>query len=192
MGSSSKARVSERMRGGSKKRKRDGRWLGLGQGYSVNMFFGVSEEVLCLRHGWLGRIIETVRMPRGTFRDSERSWRVKVIMALVQKAKQAASNGAAPGGKPAEFARLFPTLADYMYDMAFADGEPRKPATVTIMAGDNSNLKMVLNDRQEAMSLWATGTTLADLFLTMETLLNTEDAPWRKDMGANYKKKVGK
>jgi hypothetical protein len=112
------------------------------------------------------------------------------IMALTRRAQQITAGGVREAVKPEGFRLNYPMLADHLFDLEFEDGTKRQRSTLTIMAGDVSGLKAVLNDRTEKLSLWATGLDIDDVLLTMEALLCSKDAPWKQDNRQENQKKT--
>ena len=72
-------------------------------------------------------------------------------------------------------------LHEYLTAATFSDGSPRTTATLTIMCGDTTGVKVVLNDRAEGMSLWATGDDPQDALEVLEAILNLAVVPWKAD-----------
>lgn len=175
-------------RGTAKGRIRDPEWQRVDSQWEVNLYRYGGQEVLAIRRIWTESILATINLPAGTVKDAPRGWVRGLVMAIVKRAK----NGAA--GEPLS-ARVYTAwikdhmrLWEYLTETAFADGSPRLTATLTVMAGDVSGVKMVLNDRSEGMALWATGADIPDCLDTLEVLLGDEAAPWKQDKRLNLKK----
>lgn len=89
---------------------------------------------------------------------------------------------------PRDFCERFPALAEYLVSGMYVDDSPRQRSTITVMAGDADGFKAVLNDRDNARSLWATAQTLDGVFVSLEAMLCSGNAPWRADRQEGKKK----
>lgn len=176
-------------RGPNKRKSKDLGWERIDKDWQVRIAGCGLDEILVVRNLWSGRIVVTRQMPRGTCWHAGPAWVEALVMGLIRKAEMVGGPEAVGPRKPASFARDCPVLADYLFDETFANGTKRQRSTLTVMAGDVAGFKAVLNDREEGMSLWATGETVEETLLTMEALLNTQDAPWRRDKPRNIPKK---
>lgn len=161
--------------------KRSDGWVSPCGKWVVRMTIGEAEEVLVVRHRWSGMVAATLRLPVGTVINSTFGWMEGVIMGLVRKAELGQKGATLGPVKPAMMEREMPLVTSYLFDDAYENGEARQRSTITVMAGDLVGVKVVLNDRAEAMSLWVTGESVDDALLTMEILLSKPDAPWRRD-----------
>lgn len=83
--------------------------------------------------------------------------------------------------------RAYPCLMAFLGDRAWDDGQPRTPGTITIFMEDDM-LKAALNDRDEGMSMYASGGTLDGVLGSLEGHLADEDGDWRAWKSAGAKK----
>lgn len=103
------------------------------------------------------------------------------MMGRLRKLDPSEREGAGPPRfNDADFRATYPALAEFMFDETYEDGSPRKPSSVTIFVSDGS-LKAVLKDADNDRAMWAAGDSWPDLLLTLDCLLDSEDAVWRVD-----------
>lgn len=100
---------------------------------------------------------------------------------FIRRVQRDKSIGPADPQLPGDFCTRFPAMAEYLAVGRYPDGAVRQRSTITIMAGEGSGFKAVLNDRDNARSLWATAMTADGLFVSLEALLCDPNAPWRAD-----------
>lgn len=83
-----------------------------------------------------------------------------------------------------EFERLCPALAEYLTAAIEGEGRQRKTATLLLFAEDGC-FKVCLNDRQEALSAWASGSTIQEAIEALEASLQAGEASWRRSAGVS-------
>lgn len=155
--------------------------LDLGDGLEVFLISTRNFDLLVCHHRYSGRVHFTRLLPGGVW--AEISWEQRTEMAMSFLKRPVADQKATEQGValPSDIRLNWPALGEYLYAEKYPDGQPRARATLTLMAGDASGWKMVLNDRQEGRSLWATGDTLEEALLALETALQADHTPWRAD-----------
>jgi hypothetical protein len=180
--------LEARSRERAKKRPRDGPWKRLDASHEVNLFACGGEEVLVVRKIWTQSVAGTICLPRWTVRDAPAGWVRRLAMAIAKP--KAASSDRGPLS-----ARVFsPWIKDHMRlwerltEATYDDGSPRETSTLTVMPGDVSGLKVVLNERDLGLSLWATGPDIPECLDTLELLLGDEYPPWKGDKRLKLKK----
>lgn len=77
-----------------------------------------------------------------------------------------------------EWAKLYPAITEYMTLIIDDDKKPRQPSTLYIFA-EGGVWKACLGDRDNDLSLWASGETIAELLESLEALLEADSPPWR-------------
>jgi len=78
----------------------------------------------------------------------------------------------------AAFAGDYPTLHEYLFQTAWADGSFRHTSTLSVFT-DNGIMKVVINDRDNNRSAFFTGKTWRDIFDKLEAALAGETVDWR-------------
>lgn len=81
-----------------------------------------------------------------------------------------------PGG--GQFALAHPALWEHLTALHFDDGTPRLPSTLTIFV-DAGAVKACLNDRDQGMTGWAAGDSVAACLMSLERALQAETVDWR-------------
>lgn len=76
------------------------------------------------------------------------------------------------------FNKLYPLLGQHMTQLAWSDGKPRDPSTMSIFT-DGPLWKVFLNERNSRQSLCVTAATHAELLAVLETSLGSGCADWR-------------
>jgi len=72
-----------------------------------------------------------------------------------------------------------PAIVEYLSLETFEDGSKRERSSLLVIV-ESGLLKVCLSDRQNARTLWRSGTSLEDVLLAMEVALQTDVADWRK------------
>jgi hypothetical protein len=176
------SRESERRQGvrGRKGRKK-GEWKRVDASHEVALYGIKTEEVVVLRKMYTCSVMATLNLPRFTVRDAPRGWLKGVLMAIIRRRGNGAGGEAATARVFTPWVTAHPLLWSYLTETSFHDGEPRATSTLSVMNGDMGGVKLVLNDRAEGLSLWATGADIPECLDTLELLLGEEEAPWKKD-----------
>lgn len=182
MGYFSREKVARTMRGRSRKIV-ERRWMAvdIGSGWVVSPLFTRYYDLLICHHRFSGRVLSTRLVPAGVWAEITADQRQEMAMSFLSR-PTAASNGKQSGVPAPEDVRShWPAVGEYVYAENYPDGTPRAKSTITLMAGDASGWKLVLNDRQEGRSLWATGESLEDAFCALELQLESANPPWKAD-----------
>lgn len=82
----------------------------------------------------------------------------------------------------------WPALAEYLFDDHWPEGGARVTSTVLVCV-DEGRLKACINDRANERSAWVSGSSLIDLFTTLDAALATDSAAWRASGWRKGKKK---
>ena len=99
-------------------------------------------------------------------------------MSFLAKGKK----GRAKPGEDKEFKKLHPAIWEYLTTETF-EGKPRQTSTLLVLW--ENGVKVMLNDRQEGLTLWSGGSTVAEALLNLEAELEGPDPDWRQ---SNWKK----
>lgn len=137
--------------------------------------------VISVRHRWSKQVVKTWCVPASEVHIHASDALAEVDQMALRR--EAAGPGQVEQGpEPDEgFKGDYPYITEYLYSGAFEDGTPRQRSTITLMAGDVHGLKCVLNDREQARSLWVTAPDLVDLMETLEHALASEKPSWKFD-----------
>lgn len=184
MGMFSREKVAKTMRGTARKRV-ERRWLAVAlvDGWVVSPIFTRHYDLLVCHHRFSGRVCCTRLLPAGVWAEITAEQREEMGMSFLSR-PTATANGKAPGvAAPDDVRSHWPAIGEFLYAEAYPDGSPRQRSTITLMAGDSAGWKLVLNDRQEGRSLWATGESLEDALCALELQLESPNVPWRMDRG---------
>ncbi len=92
------------------------------------------------------------------------------------------------GFDDAAFAKDYPTLYEHLTATTWEDGTARIPSSI-IMFAEEGMLKACLSERNDQMSLWASGNGLKGVLKALEGALNTPAPQWRKQKSQGGKKK---
>jgi hypothetical protein len=140
----------------------------------------IGERVLLFRYAWYPRRVErTVVLPVWVVRElGPDRWHLRVCEMLKKTDVKSGKNDKLACKLDKEFSSDHPALWDYLTQKLWEDGTERRTATLTIFAEDGL-LKVCINDRDSARSLWASDETWAGTFEALEALLGDPKAPWR-------------
>jgi len=86
--------------------------------------------------------------------------------------------------RDATMEEYFPALCEYLTATVVGETSQRRTATLLLFAEDGL-FKVALNDRQEAMSAWASGQTVQEALEALEASLQAGEASWRRSAGAS-------
>jgi len=136
--------------------------------------------VVLFKYSWYPRRVErTVVLPVWVVRELGPSrWAERMTDMLKKTDVKSGKNDKLACKHDKAFASDHPTLWDYLTQLVWEDGTVRRTATLTIFAEDGL-LKVCINDRDSARSLWASDETWAGTFEALEALLGDPKAPWR-------------
>lgn len=149
--------------------------------YRAYAFRTRNADVLCILHLFSGRVVWTACLPVGLLADLWADALGEVTMSFLRKAVPPGNGQQRGPVPPAKMLTEYPALCEYLYGEEYPDGSRRQRSTLTLMAGDAVGVKVVLNDRDQGRSLWATGSDLEDCLLALEAMLQYDDCPWRLD-----------
>ena len=138
-------------------------------------------DLLVCHHRFSGRVHYTRVLPAGVWAEVTGQQRLEIAMSFLRRPSPKVATEDQGVALPSDVRLDWPALGEYLFVERYPDGASRQRATLTLMAGDAVGWKMVLNDRQESRSLWATGETLAEAMMALEVALQAEHAPWRQD-----------
>jgi len=83
-------------------------------------------------------------------------------------------------GPALEWATTHPALHEYLTLEKYPDGGQRQTATLLLFV-EGTEWKGCLRDRDTSRTLWASAGSLLDVIETLELILQSDDAQWRKD-----------
>lgn len=72
----------------------------------------------------------------------------------------------------------YPTLCGYLADQSWDDGSERVTSTLLFFV-EEARVKVCLNDRHNARSLWSSGKQVDTALESLECMLNTEEPDWK-------------
>lgn len=104
-------------------------------------------------------------------------------MAFIRR-KTTGGDGAVAGGGDVgsvDVASL-PALMEYLTSATWPEGDARETSTLLVFV-EEGRFKGVLNDREQARSLWASSPSLAGLLEALEGMLASGSAEWREQRG---------
>lgn len=164
------------------------REVGVGGGVVVSVSSVPAGALLVAKHAWTGRVLRQLVVGWDDWLSIDVPTRLGVLMSFFKK-----PNGA-PVGKgqdkrieDKDLLKEAPTLAAYLQEDAWPDGEARQRSTMVVFV-EEGTFKACLSEKDAGMSLWAASGSFWGILEAMEARL-TEDRPdWRK---ARVKKKGG-
>jgi hypothetical protein len=157
------------------------RAMSLGDGLEVFPITTRHLELWFCHHRFSGRVIFTQVVPAGIWAEVTAGQREQIAMSFLKRPTTDAKSAEQGVQVPSDVRTNWPALGEYLFSEKYPDGSPRARSTLTVMAGDASGWKMVLNDRQESRSLWSTGETLEECMMALEVALQADYTPWRAD-----------
>jgi len=83
-------------------------------------------------------------------------------------------------GQALAWATTHPALHEYLTAEKYPDGGQRMTATLLVFV-EGTEWKGCLRDRDTSRTLWASAGSLLDVIETLELILQSDDAQWRKD-----------
>lgn len=87
-------------------------------------------------------------------------------------------NGTGAGALDAALASSCPALHEFLTLRVLPDGKARTPSTLLLFA-EGGLWKACLNERDQAVNLWATAETFQGLLLELEARLTADHVEWR-------------
>lgn len=148
----------------------------------VRWLMSYSDSVVSLK--WRDRRLARWRfageLPTWYFSCLSRSeWKEWVMSVLGKvRAVEGRPGGVAPAADEA-FAKKFPAVWEYLTAPAYPDGEARDLSALTVF-WEEGVCKMVLNDRDNERSMWASAPTFQECLLSLNKRLSGADEPWRR------------
>lgn len=113
----------------------------------------------------------------------------EMLMALKRVTPDKKLTGAEGAGfEDPGFAKDYPTLYEHLTSVTWEDGSARITSSMILFA-EEGMLKGCLSERNDHLSLWASGSSLKGLLKALEAALNTPMPQWRKQKGQMAKKK---
>lgn len=88
-----------------------------------------------------------------------------------------------------ELGKRLPLLVEFLSESRYADGSPRVLPTLTLFV-EPGLLKACLNDRDQSMVAFVTGSSLLGLLEALETGLEADSLDWRQS-GQSTRKRRG-
>jgi hypothetical protein len=99
----------------------------------------------------------------------------------------ASTKKAAPGRTvdDPDFQQRYPILYELLTNTEPVNGTARVPATLTLLTEDGM-AKGGVHDRQRAVSLWQSSTTILGVLVALEEALTARPVPWRRTDASQY------
>jgi hypothetical protein len=136
---------------------------------------------LVTRNRWTGVVVSQVVYTRAHLIE----WGWENLEGVVEKFfnrpggdKSDKDGEGVPMADPA-FRKAYPTLAAYLLDVSWPDGEERQVGSLVVFA-EEGQWKVCLSDRDTGHVLWASAKTFGDLCLCLEARLTDKGVDWRK------------
>ena len=109
---------------------------------------------------------------------------------MVLKRRDSGVLSGSPGESPAAdgFASAYPNLWEMISSARWPDGSPRVPSTLLLFC-DDGMAKACLNDRDQGLTAWATGSGFLALLAALEAGLASDSLEWRRPAGFGKKKR---
>lgn len=99
-----------------------------------------------------------------------------------RRQKPGASTAQQPHADATELLERWPTLASWLTDPTFEDGESRQGGWMAVSA-DSGVFKALLKDQAEGLQINVSAATPRQLLDLVEHVLTDPNAPWRHDRG---------
>jgi len=136
---------------------------------------------LCIFVRWTGRLLRQVDYPWSTINALTPEARRRIFMDFFKKPLAngipVGSNGQTP--TPPGLNERAPTLAHFLCDASWPDGEERQRSTIVVFVEDGM-FKACLSDKDSGTSLWASCRSFDDLLEALEARLTDDRPDWRK------------
>jgi len=178
----------KRIREESADRRRSVRSRPRGRRVAAGLFFVFRTPTVVvwhLRNPWSFRGDRWLVWPAGVFSDLS-TWQEESAMSRFIKpgAERKVSGAGEFAARDPVMEEMFPALAEYLTAVAIGEDRQRKTATLLLFAEDGV-FKICLNDRQEALSAWASGPTVQEAIEALEASLEAGEAAWRRSGAVN-------
>ena len=101
-------------------------------------------------------------------------------MALSRTVGGASAVAGVHGAADEQLSLRYPTLHDFLTEVVWDDGKPRKPGTFLLFT-DAGRWKACIHDKDARTACFVTGESVDSLFQSMEVGLAEGTLDWRKD-----------
>lgn len=138
-----------------------------------------------LRHPFTVRRDRWLVWPAGVLDDLSPEEREASVSRFIKPGQERRVAGTGEfAARDALLEEYFPALAEYLTATVLGEDRQRKTATLLLFCEDGL-FKVCLNDRQEALSAWASGETAREAIEALEASLEAGEASWRRSAGAS-------
>jgi len=103
-------------------------------------------------------------------------------MSFLNKVDAAAKGSTQPVSAIGGTFGVTPAVIEYLTSVQYPDGSPRERSTVSVFVEDGV-IKACLSDRDQARTLWRSGSSLEDAILGLEQAIADGTADWRRSGG---------
>jgi hypothetical protein len=101
-------------------------------------------------------------------------------MALSRSVGAAQAAGQTRGAEDEAFSLRFATLHEFLTQLVWEDGKPRKPGSILLFT-DQARWKLLVHDKDARMGAFLTGNTVDGLLQDADDGLSNGSLDWRKD-----------
>lgn len=126
--------------------------------------------------GVVVRTLSGSALGKGTMSRSVVQAEVEGMLRKVSAEERAKASMVQP--VDATFAKVYPDLFEFLTADAYPDGQTRVRATLLVLC-DGDLFKACINDRDNEMSHWVTGTSFGACMKAAEAAVNCPTTPWR-------------
>jgi hypothetical protein len=109
-------------------------------------------------------------------------------VAINRRVVVATTEGGEESYSPDELSQLFPHVIEFLVETRYGDGTTRLPGSLSFFTEDGS-LKACLNDKDQGLIVFVTGSGLQGLLLALERGLSQDCLEWRKAKDRGGKKR---
>lgn len=147
--------------------------------FMVYVARGSTFTVVTVLEYWTGIARRSFFIETRQWDGANRERRRGLMSEFIQRVAASPSKSPEDPKLPRDFAARFPAITEFLTVGKYPDGSPRERSAITLMAGEAEGFRAVLNDRDNARSIWAVAGTAEGLFVSLEALLSDPRAPWR-------------
>jgi hypothetical protein len=104
------------------------------------------------------------------------------MSVLRKRDTRSASDTAGGPLSPDLFSTAYPGLLEMLSSVKWPDGSRRASSTLLIFL-DQGQAKLCLNDRDQGLTAWVSGSSISEALASLEASLQTERLEWRKPTG---------
>lgn len=151
----------------------------LDRNYMVFVARGPVFVILTVLDHWTCKVVRSMFIHAHQWDGLNRERRRGVMSEFIQRVAALPGKSPVDPKLPRDFVARFPAISEFLTVGQYPDGTARERSAITLMASESDGFKAVLNDRDNARSLWATAGTAEGLFVALEALLCDPKAPWR-------------